>query len=124
VLRIPVARVKVIPLEIGGGFGGKIPIYLDPVAALLSKKSGRPVKLSMNRTDVFEGTGPTSGTVISIKAGAKDGRLHAVQATMRYEAGAPTTWWSTSRRRRHTVRPVRPRRRSPWRAWSMSLRAR
>jgi len=88
VLRVPVARVKVIPLEIGGGFGGKIPIYLDPVAALLSKKSGRPVKLSMNRTDVFEGTGPTSGTVITVKAGAKGGRLHAVQATMRYEAGA------------------------------------
>lgn len=88
VLRLPVSRVKVVPLEIGGGFGGKIPIYLDPVAALLSKKSGRPVKLSMSRTDVFEGTGPTSGTVITVRAGAKDGRLHAVEATLRYEAGA------------------------------------
>src|SRR3712207_6187646 len=42
VLGHPVSKIKVVPMEIGGGFGGKIPIYLDPVAALLSKKSGRP----------------------------------------------------------------------------------
>jgi CO/xanthine dehydrogenase Mo-binding subunit len=68
VFKVPVSQVKVIPMEIGGGFGGKIPIYLDPVAALLSKKTGRPVKITMNRTEVFEATGPTSGTSIRIKA--------------------------------------------------------
>jgi CO/xanthine dehydrogenase Mo-binding subunit len=88
VLRKPIAQVKVVPLEIGGGFGGKLPIYLDPVAALLSKKSGRPVKIVMSRTDVFEGTGPTSGTVIRVKAAAKGDRLTAVQASLFYEAGA------------------------------------
>ncbi len=88
VLRHPISSIRVIPMEIGGGFGGKIPIYLDPVAALLSKKSGRPVKILMNRTDVFEGTGPTSGTYIKLKAGAKGGKLTAVQATLAYEAGA------------------------------------
>lgn len=88
-LQLPVAQVKVVPTEIGGGFGGKIPIYLEPVAALLSKKAGRPVKLSMSRTEVFEATGPTSGTYIKVKAGArKDGTITAVQATLAYEAGA------------------------------------
>jgi CO/xanthine dehydrogenase Mo-binding subunit len=88
VLKHPIAKIKVIPMEIGGGFGGKLPIYLDPVAALLSKKSGRPVKVLMSRTEVFEGSGPTSGTYIKLKAAMKDNKLTAVEATMAYEAGA------------------------------------
>ena len=69
ILDMPVGDVKVIPLEIGGGFGGKGQggVYLEPVAAMLSKKSGAPVKIIMSRADVFEGTGPTSGTNIDIK---------------------------------------------------------
>ncbi|MCW5980076.1 MAG: xanthine dehydrogenase family protein molybdopterin-binding subunit [Bryobacteraceae bacterium] len=89
VLDLPVLRVSVTPLEIGGGFGGKIRIYLEPVAALLSKKSGRPVKIVMSRQDVFEGTGPTPGSHMRIKMGArKDGRITAAQAYLAYEAGA------------------------------------
>ncbi|HEX6031351.1 MAG TPA: xanthine dehydrogenase family protein molybdopterin-binding subunit [Tepidiformaceae bacterium] len=89
VLKHPISKVRVIPMEIGGGFGGKIPIYLDPVAALLSKKSGRPVKIVMSRTEVFEATGPTSGTYIKMKMGAtKDGRIIASETMMAYEAGA------------------------------------
>jgi CO/xanthine dehydrogenase Mo-binding subunit len=88
-LKQPISRVKVIPTEIGGGFGGKIPVYLEPVAALLSKKTGRPVKLQMDRTEVFEGTGPTSGTYIKAKVGAtNDGKLTAAEAYLAYEAGA------------------------------------
>ena len=64
-------------------------IYLEPVAALLSKKTGHPVKLMMNRAEVFEGTGPTSGTYMRVKMGArKDGRLTAAEAYLVYEAGA------------------------------------
>ncbi|MCB1021078.1 MAG: xanthine dehydrogenase family protein molybdopterin-binding subunit [Bryobacterales bacterium] len=89
VLDLPVSQVKVKPMEIGGGFGGKIPVYLEPVAALLSKKSGRPVKLVMSRKDVFEATGPTPGSHIKVKMGAtKDGRIVAAKAWMAYEAGA------------------------------------
>ena len=89
ILDVPVSRVKVTPMEIGGGFGGKIPVYLEPVAALLSKKTGRPVKILMSRKDVFEGTGPTPGSYIKVKIGArKDGRITAAQAYLAYEAGA------------------------------------
>ena len=88
-LGIPVSRIKVIPTEIGGGFGGKIRVYLEPVAAALSKKTGKPVKITMNRTDVFEATGPTPGSYIKVKMGVdKDGKLVAAQALMAYEAGA------------------------------------
>jgi CO/xanthine dehydrogenase Mo-binding subunit len=83
------AKVKIVPTEIGGGFGGKTLVYLEPVAALLSRKTGKPVKLQMDRTEVFEGTGPTSGTWIKAKMGAtRDGRIVAAEATLAYEAGA------------------------------------
>ena len=89
VLDVPVSRLKVTPMEIGGGFGGKIPVYLEPVAALLSRKTGRPVKITMSRKDVFEGSGPTPGSYIKVKMGArKDGKITAAQAYLAYEAGA------------------------------------
>ena len=81
--------VKVIPTEIGGGFGAKITTYLEPVAAVLSRKTGRPVKIVMDRKEVFEGTGPTSGTHMRCKIGAtKDGKITAGELYMVYEAGA------------------------------------
>jgi CO/xanthine dehydrogenase Mo-binding subunit len=77
-------------MEIGGGFGGKIGVYLEPLAVLLSKKSGhRPVKLTMNRAEVLQATGPTSGSYITIKMGAdRSGRITAAHAVLAYEAGA------------------------------------
>jgi CO/xanthine dehydrogenase Mo-binding subunit len=88
-LQIPISRIKVVPMEIGGGFGGKIRVYLEPVAAILSRKAGRPVKVLMNRAEVFEGTGPTPGSFIRVKMGAdKTGRLTAAQGYLAYEAGA------------------------------------
>ncbi|MCI0902302.1 MAG: xanthine dehydrogenase family protein molybdopterin-binding subunit [Chloroflexi bacterium] len=88
-LGIPVSQVKAVPMEIGGGFGAKGITYVEPVAALLSRKSGRPVKIQLTRTEVFEGTGPTSGTQIKVKLGAtKDGKLIAAEAELIYEAGA------------------------------------
>ena len=78
-----------IPMEIGGGFGGKTLVYLEPVACLLSRESGRPVKVTMNRSDVFQGTGPTSGSYMRVKMGVtKEGRITACDATLAYEAGA------------------------------------
>ena len=89
-LDIPISKVTVTPTEIGGGFGGKITVYLEPLAAILSKKSGhRPVKMTMTRTEVLQATGPTSGSYIRVKMGAKkDGTITAAEAEMAYEAGA------------------------------------
>jgi xanthine dehydrogenase molybdenum-binding subunit len=88
-LEIPVSRVTVVPCEIGGGFGGKIAVYEQPVAAVLSRKCGRPVKIAMRRDEVFEGTGPTPGSFMRVKLGAtRDGRLTAGEAWLAYDAGA------------------------------------
>jgi len=88
-LGISIGQVKAIPMEIGGGFGAKGITYVEPIAALLSRKTGRPVKVQLTRTEVFEATGPTSGTKIKVKIGAtKDGKLIAGEAELIYEAGA------------------------------------
>jgi xanthine dehydrogenase molybdenum-binding subunit len=89
ILQVDVSRVKVTPMEIGGGFGGKIPVYFEPIAALLSKHSSRPVKMVMERTAVFETTGPTPGGKMKIKLGADaNGKLTAAEADIWFEAGA------------------------------------
>ena len=83
------SQVKVTPMEIGGGFGGKIPVYLEPLAAILSRNTGRPVQLTMNREEVLLATGPTSGTYMRVKMGAKrDGTLTAGEVYLAFEAGA------------------------------------
>ncbi|MDA1173081.1 MAG: xanthine dehydrogenase family protein molybdopterin-binding subunit [Chloroflexi bacterium] len=88
-LEQPLSDIKVIPTEIGGGFGGKIPVYLEPVAAVLSKKAGRPVKITMDRRAVFEASGPGPGGTIKVKMGVDDkGKITAATADIRYGAGA------------------------------------
>ena len=87
-LDLPVSMIKVVPMEIGGGFGGKIPVYLEPLAALLSKKTRRTVKMTMTRAETFESTGPTSGTSMKVKMGAtQEGIITAAQADLTFEAG-------------------------------------
>ncbi len=88
ILDVPISKIKVVPMEIGGGFGGKIPIYQEPVAALLSKKTGRPVKIIMSRKEVFESSGPTPGGYTWVKIGVKNnGKITAMQAELAFEAG-------------------------------------
>ncbi|MDE2576914.1 MAG: xanthine dehydrogenase family protein molybdopterin-binding subunit [Rhodospirillales bacterium] len=85
---IPQSNIRAIPAEIGGGFGAKTIIYLEPLAVLLSKKSGRPVKMVMSREEVFRATGPTSGSMSTVKIGArKDGTIVAAQGTFYLQAG-------------------------------------
>src|SRR5262249_57945494 len=86
---IPKGDTRAIPAEIGGGFGGKTIVYLEPLATLLAKKSGRPVKMVMTREEVMRATGPTSGSKSTIKMGAtRDGRIIAAEGTFYLQAGA------------------------------------
>ena len=88
-LRIEQSKIRVIPAEIGGGFGGKTLVYLEPVALLLARQSGRPVKLVMSRDEVFRATGPAPGSYSRVKIGAsRDGRITAASAEIYLQAGA------------------------------------
>jgi len=80
--------IKAIPAEIGGGFGGKTIIYLEPVAMVLSRKCGRPVKMQNSREEVFHSTGPAAGMSATLKVGVrKDGTLTAVAGDYNFQAG-------------------------------------
>ena len=82
-------RIRVIPAEIGGGFGGKTTIYLEPLAVAMSAQAGRPVKMVMTRDEVFRATGPAPGTRLKVKLGVKsDGDLVAGDAYLIYTNGA------------------------------------
>jgi len=88
-LKIADSDIRVLPAEIGGGFGGKTTVYLEPLAIALSRKSGRPVKMVMSREEVFKASGPTSGGVLQVKLGARrDGTLVAAECELAYQAGA------------------------------------
>ena len=88
-LGMDVSRLRVTASEIGGGFGGKTTVFIEPVALALSRMCGRPVKMVMSREEVFRATGPTSSTSMRVRIGArKDGRLVAAEAVLRYQGGA------------------------------------
>ena len=88
-LGIPVSNIRVVPAEIGGGFGGKLTNYVAPIAVVLARKTGRPVKLTMDRTETLLGTGPAPAAYIRAKIGATSaGDLTAAQLEMHFEAGA------------------------------------
>ena len=85
---IPQSDIRAIPAEIGGGFGGKTIVYLEPLATILSKKAGRPVKMVMTREEVMRASGPTSGSKSTIKIGAKnDGTITAAEGIYWLQAG-------------------------------------
>ncbi|MBM3341108.1 MAG: xanthine dehydrogenase family protein molybdopterin-binding subunit [Betaproteobacteria bacterium] len=83
------AKLRVTATEIGGGFGGKTVVYLEPLALALSRKCKQPVKMTMTRAEVFEATGPTSGAKVWVKIGAtREGKITAADALLKYQAGA------------------------------------
>jgi len=88
-LGMKLGDLRVYPAEIGGGFGGKTVVYLEPVATLLARKTGSPVKIVMSREDVFKATGPTSGASMTVKIGIKrDGKIVAADGLFKFQAGA------------------------------------
>jgi CO/xanthine dehydrogenase Mo-binding subunit len=101
ILGIEISKLRVTASEIGGGFGGKTTVFVEPVALALSRKAGRPVRLVMSRDEVFRATGPTSSTSMWVKMGVtKDGRITAGEAVLRYQGGAfsgsPVEWGAMS----------------------------
>jgi CO/xanthine dehydrogenase Mo-binding subunit len=88
-LGMEASQLRVTASEIGGGFGGKTTVFIEPVALALSRKSGRPVKIVMTRDEVFKATGPTVSSSMDIKIGmTRDGRITAGEAHLRYSGGA------------------------------------
>ena len=89
ILGMKQGQLRVTASEIGGGFGGKTTVFLEPVALVLARKTGRPVKMVMSRSEVLRASGPTASSSTDIRLGmTKDGRITAAFAELRYQGGA------------------------------------
>ncbi len=89
-MRLPLNQVRVIVPHVGGGFGGKAGIHLEPLIACLSRKAGgRPVRLQATREEEFSLLPCRSALTYRIKTGVRsDGTITAQQMTMFWDAGA------------------------------------
>jgi xanthine dehydrogenase YagR molybdenum-binding subunit len=90
ILGVPLSKVRVIGEYMGGGFGSKLQADKETIiAALLSKKTGKPVKLFMSREETFIAAGNRPPTNMWLKAGVKkDGTLTALDFTCSATGGA------------------------------------
>lgn len=87
---LPHRNVRVMIPHVGGGFGGKAGISLEPLACLLSRASrGRPVMLKASREEEFSLLACRSGLVYRIRTGvSREGKIMAQKMTMYWDSGA------------------------------------
>jgi len=91
VLGVPINKVRVRQVHMGGGFGGKedSPIDIGCRAALLTQHTGRPVRLALEREEVTIQTCKRHPMIMELKVGAKkDGTLTAFHGALYDEQGA------------------------------------
>jgi CO/xanthine dehydrogenase Mo-binding subunit len=87
-LRLPESSVRIVPMPVGGGFGGKI-LLLEPIAGALAMVTGRPVRLVLTRADEFQTATPAPQSILEVALGAGgDGEFRALQARLLFDAGA------------------------------------
>jgi CO/xanthine dehydrogenase Mo-binding subunit len=88
-LGVPMSHVRVIGLPIGGAFGGKNALCVEPIAAELARRAGRPVKIVVTRRDDFFATRPCGAATMELKTGVSaKGRLIALEARLLFDTGA------------------------------------
>ena len=91
-LDLPTRKVRVVPMPVGGGFGGKIEL-LEPLLALLAVRVKRPVRLALGRSEEFVVGHPAPSAQFDLELGAKkDGTLVALRARFHYDNGATAGW--------------------------------
>ena len=88
VLGLPESSVRIVPMPVGGGFGGKI-LLLEPIAGALAMVVGRPVRLVLTRAEEFQTATPAPQSILEVALGAsRDGEFRALQARLLFDAGA------------------------------------
>jgi CO/xanthine dehydrogenase Mo-binding subunit len=106
-LGVPGGQVRVVPTPVGGGFGGKLGVLLEPLLAWLASRTGRPVRLALTRSEEFLLSGRATGCTIDLKLGAAaGGRLQALDARVVVDNGAGTGF-PAARTGAFLVRPYR-----------------
>ncbi|MDP2659932.1 MAG: molybdopterin-dependent oxidoreductase [Dehalococcoidia bacterium] len=89
ILGLSEGRLRVIMPQVGGGFGTKQEVGIEPICALLARKAGRPVKLELTRTEEFSCTTTRHAAIMDLRMGAKkDGTLVAMDGRLLLDTGA------------------------------------
>lgn len=89
IFRLPMSRVRVVSPAIGGSFGGKLEMTLEPVAALLAMRTGKPVRLEYSREESINTTRTRHGSVVYLRTGVKnDGTVVAQDIRILTNTGA------------------------------------
>ncbi len=96
-LKLPINRIRVVATIVGGNFGGKNEITQEPILALLSKKTGRPVKGVFTRDEEFTSSTTRHPIIMDYKTGvAKNGKILARKVRLVLDGGAYCSWSETT----------------------------
>jgi aldehyde oxidoreductase len=96
VLNMPMADIRIVPTAVGGGFGSKIDVSLQPFIALATLKTGKPVRMTYTRNETMQSTTKRHPAQIKIKVGAKaDGTLSGLRFDGDFNTGAYASWGPT-----------------------------
>jgi CO/xanthine dehydrogenase Mo-binding subunit len=96
VLGIPAERVRIIPTAVGGGFGSKLDLSVQPFVALAAWKLGRPVRMVYSRTESIVSTTKRHPARMRLRAGAtREGKLTALDFDADFNTGAYSSWGPT-----------------------------
>lgn len=86
---LPVNKIRIIQPPYGGGFGGKVPLHLEPIATALALKCRRPVRIVRNREEEFTASSVRHASKVTIKSGVtKDGKIIARKVEAILDGGA------------------------------------
>ncbi len=96
ILGVPEDGVRILPTAVGGGFGSKLDLSVQPYLALAAWKLGRPVRLAYTRPESMMSTTKRHPSRMRVRIGAsRDGRLRAMDFTGEFDTGAYASWGST-----------------------------
>ncbi|WP_319518447.1 molybdopterin cofactor-binding domain-containing protein [uncultured Martelella sp.] len=89
ILDVPTAKLRVIGGTVGGGFGGKVDVMVEPLACIGAMLTNRPVKFVYDRAEEMQVSSPRAAERIYIKDGVtNDGRILARKMTYYVDSGA------------------------------------
>lgn len=96
ILAMPRARIRIVPTGVGGGFGSKLDLTVQPYLALAALKTGKPVRLTYSRTESMQSSTKRHPSEIRLRVGAmKDGTLKGFDFFGVFNTGAYASWGPT-----------------------------
>ncbi|MCF6232538.1 MAG: molybdopterin-dependent oxidoreductase [Rhodobacteraceae bacterium] len=96
ILGLHADQIRIVPTAVGGGFGSKLDISVQPFLALGAMKTGHPVRITYTRRETMQSTTKRHPAEMTVKIGAmKDGRLSGLRFDGVFNTGAYASWGPT-----------------------------